>query len=145
MNQISAAHDLEGRTLATGWKVIEKITRPDNATGSFFSVCYKVSRGAEICFLKAFDFVKFFQISEPGKMAVDVMSDMLNAFRYEKTLSEICKNSHVTKVSFVKDSGEEVINGYTISRVPYLVFDLADGDVRQKLDISEKLDFAWRC
>ncbi len=41
MDQINAAHDLEGRTLKTGWKVTEKINKKPGASGAFFSVCYK--------------------------------------------------------------------------------------------------------
>lgn len=144
MRETNAAHDLKGRVLGKGWEVIEKITRPDHATGSFFSVCYRVIKNNEICFLKAFDFAKFFQNATPEKMVVDVMTDMLTAYKYERNLSDLCKNHHVTKVSFVKDAGEENVDGYSISIVPYLVFDLADGDIRCKLDISEKLDLAWR-
>lgn len=144
MKSNNAAHDLEGRTLTSGWKVIEKIPKPENATGQFFSVCYKVEKDNEICFLKAFDFARFFQIAEPGKMIVDVMRDMLNAYKYEKQLSDLCKDHYITKVLFVRDAGEEVIEGHAISVVPYLVFDLADGDIRARIDFSEKLDFAWR-
>lgn len=144
MKEANAAHDLEGRVLEKGWKVVEKITKPDHATGSFFSVCYRVTKNGEVCFLKAFDFAKFFHLATPEKMIVDVMADMLNAYRYERDLSHLCENHHVTKVSFVKDAGEETVDGYSISIVPYLVFDLANGDVRCKLDVSEKLDFAWR-
>lgn len=143
MEQTNASHNLEGRILGRGWNVIEKISKSDNATGSFFSVCYKVTKENETCFLKAFDFARFFQIAGHSSV-VDVMSGMLDAYRYEKNLSDLCKNHHVTKVSFVKDAGEEIVDGYTISIVPYLVFDLADGDVRQKLNFSEGLDFAWR-
>lgn len=140
----NAANNLLSRELQTGWKVIEKIEKPDNATGSFFSVCYKVKKDADICFLKAFDFARFFQIAEPGKKIVEIMTDMLNAYRYEKQLSDFCKGHHVTKVLFVKEAGEENIIGHTISIVPYLIFDLAEGDVRKSLLFSEKLDIAWR-
>ena len=140
----NAAHNLLGLTLTTGWRVVEKITKPDNHTGAFFSVCYKVEKGGEICFLKAFDFAKFFQISEPGKQVVDIMGDMISAFQYERDLSNHCRNYHVTKVAFVKEAGQEIVQGFTISIVPYLIFDLADGDVRNKLEFSKKLDFAWK-
>ena len=33
---ISAAHNLLGITLQTGWKVISKITKEKNSTGAFF-------------------------------------------------------------------------------------------------------------
>lgn len=143
MKENNAAHDLEGRVLGNGWKVDEKIIRPAHATGAFFSVGYKVTKNSSLFFLKAFDFAKFFQLA-PGKKVVDIMADMLSAYRYERELSHLCENQHVTKVSFVRDAGEEIVDGHSISIVPYLVFDMAEGDVRCKLDISEKLDFSWR-
>jgi serine/threonine protein kinase len=142
MSNSNAAQNLEGRILKTGWKVINKIEKPEYATGQFFSVCYLVEKDDQICFLKAFDFAKFFQI-QPASI-VDVMTDMLNAYKYEKDLSDLCLNNHVTKVVFVKDSGEEEVEGFSIPTVPYLIFDLADGDVRQRLKVSGKLDFVWR-
>jgi len=140
----SAAHNLLGLTLKSGWKVIDKITKTANSTGAFFSVCYKVEKDGQICFLKAFDFAKFQLMSETGKQVVDIIADMTTAFKYERDLSEHCKNRHVTKVAFVIDSGEEFLSSFSIGIVPYLIFELADGDVRSKLDFSNKLDFAWK-
>ena len=125
MDKSNAANNLLGRTLQSGWKVIKKIEKESYDTGRFFSVCYLVKKNNEICFLKAFDFAKFFQLAEPNTKIVDIMTDMLDAYRYEKQLSDFCKNKHVTKVMFVKDAGEENIEGYTIPVVPYLIFDLA--------------------
>jgi serine/threonine protein kinase len=143
----SAAHNLLGLTLKSGWEVIEKITKSDNATGSVFSVCYKVKKDGIICFLKAFNFTPFFQLSEqsnPGRSIIDVMSDMISAHKYERDLSEHCKKGHVTKVAFVIDSGEEIVANFSINIVPYLIFELADGDVRNKLAFTDNLDFAWK-
>jgi eukaryotic-like serine/threonine-protein kinase len=143
----SAAHNLLDYKLKTGWKVIEKITKTAGSTGAFFSVCYKVEKDGEICFLKAFDFAKFFGLSEleqPGRSVVDVISDMISAFKYERDLSQHCKDKFVTKVSFVREAGEETIIGFTYSLVPYLIFELADGDVRTQLKFSDKLDVAWK-
>lgn len=142
--ETNAAHSLLGLTLKTGWMVTEKITKTTTSSGSFFSVAYKVERNGDICFLKAFDFASFFQISEPGKDVVDIMGDMITAFQYERDLSNHCRNFHVTKVAFVREAGQEIVSGFSISIVPYLIFDLADGDVRSRLEFSEKLDFAWK-
>ena len=139
----SAAEALLGLKLKNGWEVVEKIGKAPHSTGSFFSVCYKVKKGSEVAFLKAFDFAKFFAISGSTNK-VDVMTDMLVAYRYERDLSNHCKEQRVTKVSFVKDSGEEEVTGFTMATVPYLIFDLADGDVRLKLSISDKLDLSWK-
>ena len=70
---ISAAHNLLGITLQTGWKVIRKITKEKNSTGAFFSVCYIASKDERTCFLKAFDFAKFQQISGEGKPVIDII------------------------------------------------------------------------
>lgn len=140
----NAAHNLLNRTLKTGWFVLEKISKDHSATGSFFSVCYKVTKDGYTCFLKAFDFAKFQQISESGKSVIDIISDMTAAFKYERDLSNYCKQKHVTKVAVVIDSGEEFLSEYSIGIVPYLIFELADGDVRSQLDFSNKLDCAWK-
>lgn len=140
----NAANALLGLTLKTGWKVIYKIEKGDNDTGSFFSVCYKVEKDGEVCFLKAYDFVKFFQVSDPESSMIDVINDMTTAYKYERDLSNHCKTKHVTKVAFVREAGEEVIPNYTVSIVPYLIFDMADGDVRRKLNFNKGLDYAWR-
>jgi len=139
-----AAHSLCGRTLKKGWRVTEKITKSANSTGAFFSVCYKAEKDGQKCFLKAFDFTKFQQRPGEGERMTDIMAEMLDAYRYERKLSEHCKNHHVTKVAFVIDSDEEYLSGFTIGTVPYLVFELADGDVRSKIDFSNQLDLAWK-
>ena len=77
----NAANALLGKTLTTGWKVIEKFEKGDNDTGSFFSVCYKVEKDNEICFMKAYDFTKFFQIRDPNSSFVDLVSDMIKAYK----------------------------------------------------------------
>ncbi len=140
----NAAQSLLGRTLKTGWKVIEKIGKAEYSTGSFFSVCYTVEKNNEICFLKAFDFDRFFTISGGSRSVMSVLAEMTAAFEYERDLSDLCKNSRVDKVAFVKDAGEEIVEGFQIGVVPYLIFDLADGDVRKKMALTAGLDDAWR-
>lgn len=139
-----AAHNLEGRTLQQGWKVVKKIakdTKDAKEKDSFFSVSYEVEKDEKKYFLKAFDITGF---SEVGKTFMENMQIMSNAFQYEKNLSEYCQHNRVTKVSFVISSGEEDISGYKYPLVPYLVFNMADGDVRHKLNYSKSLDFSWK-
>jgi serine/threonine protein kinase len=143
----NAADNLAGVILETGWEVLEKLEKVPGATGCFFSVCYRVRRGQEICFLKAFNFARFFQQANSATSrtsVVDVVSEMLEAYKYERDLSEVCRNHHVTKVLFVKDAGEAHLAAYPITIVPYLIFDLAECDVRTRLRFSNDLDTAWR-
>jgi serine/threonine protein kinase len=144
----NASEHLLGRTLATGWDVIEKCSRNENATGGTFSSCYKVKKNGDpkssVFFLKAFDFDNFFHPSTPGISVMDMIGEMTNAFRYERDISEFCKNKHVTKVVLVKDSGEELVDGFSIPIVPYLIFELADCDVRHMLTSYDNTDLAWK-
>lgn len=145
----NAAHNLLNLTLKSGWHVIEKPERDPNQSGSNFSVGYIVEKGGDTCFLKAFDFAGFLAVAVPksgdGDIdAIDVMNDMSNAFIYERDLSKHCREKHVTKVSFVRESGQEYVIGFSIPIVPYLIFDLAEGDVRKTLHFSVELDYAWR-
>jgi len=146
----NAAHSLLNHELSNGWKVINKIERDVNQSGSNFSVGYIVKKGKEECFLKAFDFAGFLSIAGPASNGgeinvVDVMNDMTTAFIYERDLSELCKNNHVTKVSVVKESGQVFIQGNAIPVVPYLIFELAEnGDIRKHLNFSSRLDSTWK-
>lgn len=97
-------------------------------------VCYLVEKNGEMCFLKVFDFLKFLIIFDLNRKVVDVMNDMLIVYRYERDLLEYCKDKYVIKVVFVKVVDEELVIGYVILIVLYLIFDLVDGDVRKKLD-----------
>lgn len=144
----NAAHNLLNRTLKTGWFVKQKPERDSNQSGSNFSVGYIVEKEGQTCFMKAFDFAGFLAVAIPKDgedeiNVVDVMNEMTNAFIYERDLSKHCKNKHVTKVSFVKESGQESVSGYSLPFVPYLIFDLAEGDIRKTLDFSIDLDYAW--
>ena len=68
-----AAHNLEGRTLQQGWKVVKKIakdTKDAKEKDSFFSVSYEVEKDEKKYFLKAFDITGF---SEVGKTFMENM------------------------------------------------------------------------
>ncbi len=145
----NAAHNLENRTLKNGWYVKSKVKRNENSTGSNFSVGYIVEKNEKKAFMKAYDIAGFLNVAplqDDGTEAdiMDVMQNMTTAYLYERDLSKLCKDKRVTKVSFVIDAGQENIPGYMITIVPYLIFDLASGDIRKNLDFSIALDYAWR-
>lgn len=139
-----AAHDLLGLELNNNWKVIEKISKLQGQTGSVFSVCYKIERNNEICFLKAFNFDKFRQNSAQGTKMIDALKYMSDAHIYERDLSDRCRNQHLDKIVTVKEADEIELPGYSFPLVPYLIFEMADGDVRKKMIFSGSLDVAWK-
>lgn len=132
-----AADDLVGKALGNKWNIIHKITQ--EGTGGTFSICYIAEYNNKEYFLKAIDFKSAF--NKPN--FINAMTDKMNDFRYERDLSAYCRDKNVKNVTVIVDSGEEVISGYTIGNVAYLVFDKADCDVRKFLNISNATDIAW--
>lgn len=148
MPHTNAAENLEGLALDSGWTVGKRIPRPPGATGGFFSVCYTATKDGDECFLKAFNFAQFFNLANvhgTTRPIVDVVGDMVVAYQYERDLSALCKDHHVTKVAFVRDAGEQIVPGFSITLVPYLIFDVADGgDIRTHLSFSANLEAGWK-
>lgn len=140
----SAAQSLENITLKSGWKVLNKVEKKPFSSGGFFSVCYLVEKDGKTAFLKALDFIAFFQLNGGTKNIIDVVKEMTEAFVFERDILQMCKDKNLTKVSTIIDSGEENLTGHLIPNVPYLIFELAEGDVRAKLNFSKNLDNAWK-
>ena len=140
-NQDVAAHNLLNMTLKNIWLVKEKIEKSGSQTGSHFSVGYIVEKDGRDYFLKAFNVNAFFN---KDTSFMSIMTEMTEAYNYEKELSEHCRNKHVNKVSFVVDYGEQNVPGYSIPIVPFLIFELANGDIRKAIDFSTKLNTIWK-
>ncbi|RBQ02193.1 protein kinase domain-containing protein [Pedobacter miscanthi] len=139
----NAAYALKGRILKGKWEVTERIESKPGSTGGFFSVCYKVSDGENIAFLKAINFVAFFQIFK-GRSIMDILAEQTNAFNFEKNLLLRCKSKNLSKVSTILDEGEEFVEGFTINNVPYLIFEMADGDLRSRITFNNEVELAWK-
>lgn len=86
MNQVFAAYDLVGKILDGKWKVTKQLTK--YGTGGNFSVCYLAEYEGKEYFLKALDFSSI----DRSANFVDGMSAKINEFRYERDLSNYCKN-----------------------------------------------------
>ena len=146
-NHICAAQELEGRTLASGWKVLKKIEKPamqDTDVVHDFSVYYEVEKNGVQCYMKAIDFSRYMSIKTEGQKSTDLLEMMIKDFHYERDLSIHCQKKRVTKVAFVLESDEEEVDGYMYSIVPYLIFEKDEGDVRKMLAYNKKFDFAWK-
>ncbi len=138
---LSAAHNLEGITLENGWKVQEKVRRKPGATGGHFSIGYTVVRDSEEAFLKALNILG---LVRSGQSLVDVMSEVSSAHKYERDLFLLCKDHSLSKVNTLLDHGEIRLEGFLFDKVPYLIFEKADDDVRGMMRFSDKIDTAWK-
>jgi serine/threonine protein kinase len=123
--------------------VTKKIEPKPGSSGGFFSVCYIVKNGEKEAFLKALNFNAFFQLFR-GRSIVEIINEQTKAYQFEKELLLRCKNNKLSKVSMIIDEGEEFLDEYTISNVPYLIFEMADGDVRAHMNFSSDIDIAWK-
>jgi serine/threonine protein kinase len=138
----TAAHRLVGVPLADGW-IASKLLVPDPsvATGGVFSVGYEaVHADGSKGFLKALDFPKAFGTADPAF----VLQTMTTAFIFERDALEVCKRKSLDRVVAARATGTVSIPSFAVSAVPYLIFDMADGDVRKHLSAAASFDLAWR-
>ena len=56
---------LQGMTLASGWTLIERLDPSKGSTGGTFGIGYKATKGTEIAFVKAIDFVDAMRSPDP--------------------------------------------------------------------------------
>jgi eukaryotic-like serine/threonine-protein kinase len=138
---ISAVHSLQGRTLKTGWNVIEKVKSKPSSTGGNFSVCYIVEKDGNIGFLKAINILSFLN-SESDLMLA--MTEMLTTYNFEKAVLSKCNNKKFSKVSKLLEASFENIPGFIVANVYYMIFEKANGDVRNHLSFNKIIDDTWK-
>lgn len=140
-DQISAVHSLVGKTLKTGWEVLEKTKIKPGGTGGNFSVCYIVKKDGRIGFLKAINTLTFLRADEDQ---IKAQADMLNTYNFEKEILSRCKNKNLTKVSKLLEASFEKIDGFLIPGVYYMIFEKADSDVREHINFTSLVDNLWK-
>ena len=130
--------NLTGKTTSGGWLIEEPVEFAADHTGGNFSSCFYVSKDGNRAFLKALDIEKF---------DISVLLGVLEGFKYETNLVGICRDSKLSRIVQVLESGEierDPAAPPVLRRVPYLVFELADGDVRRSIDVSAAVTNQWR-
>lgn len=140
-DQISAVHALKGKTLKSGWTVTEKASFKEGSTGGNFSVCYLAEKDNQIGFLKAINILAF--LREDVDL-LEAMAEMLNTYNFEKEILTRCKNKKLSKVSKLLEASFENISGFLVPNVYYMIFEKADGDVRNHINFTEHIDNAWK-
>jgi serine/threonine protein kinase len=134
------ANRLEGLTLDDGWVVVERIGPIPESTGGNFSSSYRVERDGEQAFLKAVDFVSALQSDDPMR-ELEVLSTRFNR---ERDLVFGCEAGRMKNVIRVLEVGQlRVPEGGPNPQVSYLVFEMADGDIRRFRALQESIDVAW--
>ena len=133
---------LEGMSLKNGWRVIEKLDKSDAGTGGTFSCGYIAGHSdGKRGYLKALDFFSRLPESDDPARALE---PLLNAFNFERDLLNRCREERLSRVVTALDDGAvtvpEVLGPSTVQ---YIIFELAEGDVRTQMARADELDLAW--
>ncbi len=132
---------LEGLKLPSGWSIASRVERLDGQTGSFFSIGYmaKNDKDGGLAFLKALDFSQILQ----EENLLEAIEGAVNAFRFEQDLLEVCASKRMTRIVRALDSGYIRVDDSQLGRVPYLLFEPADGDIRKVLISFGEVELVW--
>lgn len=139
----TAAKLLTGKDLNDGWIVVEEIIRDKKKdTGGLFSVSYIIeNKQGRRAFLKAVDFSSALSAEDPAKM----LEEVTKAFNFERQLLRRAAENRMDRV--VTPIGDGTINVPEAEGPPvtqYLIFELADGDLRRQIDVTRRYETAWR-
>lgn len=130
--------NLKGKTTPAGWLIGDQVSFAADHTGGYFSDCYYVEKDGRKAFLKALDIEKF---------DISLIGWLLNSFNYEADLAKLCRDKRLVRIAQVieYDKVERDPSAPPVLRyVPFLIFELADGDIRATVDVSKNVSDQWR-
>jgi eukaryotic-like serine/threonine-protein kinase len=138
---LTPADRLIDAVLPGGWRVIARAEV--SGRGPHSSVCWHVERDGERAFLKAVDLRRAIRSDPERPMAA--VEKISRAYNYELELLEACAGRGMDRVVRALDHGVHMVDpGDELSSVFFLIFEVADGDLRQiagqrELAICERL------
>ena len=136
----SAGYRLEGMALDGGWFVRERIDLSDSTGGHFSTAYLAESQAGTRGFVKVIDYARAFAQPEPARE----IERMTAAFNFERDLLELCSSRRLSRIVVALKSGKAVVEGAPFGGVvEYLIFELADGDLRKFLDADHTFSVAW--
>jgi serine/threonine protein kinase len=135
-----AIDHLVGLKLKDGWIISEKLTRGARQSGSHFSVGYIATREGERAFMKAFDFQRAFENDNPMK-AIELLS---KSYNFEVEVLQLCKERNMKKIVRAVADGVADHPDAPAGKIYYLLFELAEGDVRADFNFDSTKSIVWQ-
>ena len=149
IEHLAGAWKLLGIQLSNGWKVIETVgwdpltglgSDAYNGTGGHFSVPYIVEKEGRRAFLKAIDLTS-------AMRSVDVLEELrqiTSAHSFEARILKICEGDKMDRVVVALESGQVSVGPNLQDTAPYLIFELANGDVRRRVQrVNDAHRLSW--
>jgi eukaryotic-like serine/threonine-protein kinase len=137
-----AAHNLVGLALDGGWTVVERIERAPDLTGGTFSVGYIVEAASgQRAYLKALDYSDALEAGDIPR----ALEEATTNFNHERDLVRRCEIARLTRIVRALNDGQVRVEGVGgIPQVNYLIFELADGDVREAIASDAASTIGWK-
>ncbi|HEY8659015.1 MAG TPA: hypothetical protein VIL78_08255 [Hanamia sp.] len=129
---------LEGKELKNNWVVKSAVQKTPISTGGNFSYSYHVENSitGEKAFLKALDFSRALHAEDPLK----AMSKLTQIFNFEQSILEICQNKKLSRIITIVEAGNIPPEPNSSVPVPYIIMELADGDIYSQLDFTGSIN-----
>lgn len=128
-SRLTPAERLQGLILEGGWKVVKRHERSGDGTGGAFSVCWLVERDGRLAFMKAIDIRRALR-KNPGN-GMKALENVARDYNYELDLLKACAGRGMDRVVRALDHGEHQVDlDDELSRIFFLIFEIADGDLR---------------
>lgn len=139
----NAADHLVGKTLPGGWSVVSKIDRKAGDTGGNFSVHYLVeNQEGRKGFCKVLNYQWLLQVQALGMDPVEAIAQATAIYRFERDLARQCVG--LSRVITALDDDSFTLPGYAQGLVSFIIFERAEGDIRQLLNVEDRLETAVR-
>lgn len=130
---------LEGTVLDDGWVVGPRMEQSRWSTGGSYSFGYEVTHPVlGSGFLKALDYSEALASDDVAA----ALKHLTEAYVYERELLERCNEARLSKVIMPLAHGQVTLPAHQIP-VNYLIFEKADGDVREQFALMDAFDQAW--
>jgi serine/threonine protein kinase len=132
--------EMTGLVTSDGWVLEELVQKQVYQTGSCFSVGYLVKHtDGRSGFLKALDFSR----AQKATDKVRALESMTRTYNFERDVLALCRGANLNKVVVAISDGSLTVPAAPFGEVFYLIFELADGDVRKHAVMTNLFDAAW--
>ena len=126
--------ELQGYTTPCGWYVEEKIDTKQVSGGNFCARYVVADGNGTRAFMKAMDLTRVFNAP------LEDIQSLVSEYLFEQRILEFCKDRNMTKVVVPISAGEMENQQFPapLNRVFYIVFELAESDLRQKYLVESR-------
>ncbi|EKF20584.1 protein kinase family protein [Nitratireductor pacificus pht-3B] len=141
-----------GTTLPNDWQVVSPLNWELDAntglplgdgygSGGNFGIPYVVQRKERKAFLKA---ITLHRLKGRGDI-IQAMREVTDVVEFEREIHRVCADHRMDRVVQAVDGGQVSLGQNIEDQVPYIIMELADGDVRRRLrKIEEAQIIAWK-